>query len=72
MVPVWLSSLGFSSRFSSNDPRQFHFRHLCPGEPVVFTRYDLAGRAQMALSIHDFHLPALTRGQLRVIEHPND
>jgi len=38
-------------------------RYLCPGTPITFTRYDLIRRAQAEVSIRDFHLPDLPRGQ---------
>lgn len=72
MVPVWLATVGFSNSFTIDDQRQYHFRHLCPGVPLTFARYNLSRRARLSLSIQNFHLPALTRGQLRVMEHPDD
>jgi hypothetical protein len=44
--------------------------HLCPGTPVIFSRYDLVRRAQAAVTIQGFQLPALTPGQLQVITNP--
>jgi hypothetical protein len=44
--------------------------HFCPGTPVTFSRYDLVSRAQTAVAIEHFQLPALTAGQLQVITNP--
>jgi hypothetical protein len=71
IVPIWSQFLPLSNRFPNDDPRQFHPRHLCPGVPVTFTRYNLTRRAQVALSIAEFKLPALTEGQVYVMDHPD-
>jgi hypothetical protein len=44
--------------------------HFCPGAPITFSRYDLVRRAQAAVTIEGFQLPALTVGQLQVITNP--
>ena len=42
--------------------------HLCT--PITFSRYDLARRAQAAVTIQGFQLPAVTPSQLQVITNP--
>ena len=44
--------------------------HLCPGTPIIFSRYYLARRAQATFTIQGFQLPAVTPGQLQVITNP--
>jgi hypothetical protein len=46
------------------------YLHLCPGTPISFTRYDVVRRAQAAVTIQGFQLPALTPGQRSVITNP--
>ena len=44
--------------------------HLCPGTTITFSRYDLARRGQVSVTIPGFQLPAVTPGQLQVIANP--
>jgi hypothetical protein len=57
IVPVW--EFGFILTNEFQDEHREHPRYLCPGSPVIFTRYKLVRRAQTSLAIQDFHLPAL-------------
>lgn len=68
IVPIWSSAVGFSNRFIFQ-PRQA-FRHICVGTPITFTRYVLTRQAQQTLSIQNFRLPALTQGQVRIMQDP--
>jgi hypothetical protein len=45
--------------------------HLCPGDPVSFTQYELAQRAQVKVLLDNFQLPALTPTQYQMITKPN-
>jgi hypothetical protein len=42
---------------TSRDGRPMKPRHLCPGTPLVFTRYMQVGRFQTELAIPDFQMP---------------
>ncbi len=68
LVPLWSSPLGFPNRFAVDDKQQNYARHLCPGTQITFTRYNLARRAQSALDIPSFRLPALSVGRVRLTQ----
>jgi hypothetical protein len=59
IAPVWTNSLGLFN--ASADYRTYtpENRHLCPGTPVVFTRYNLAGRTQADFTIPGLRMPGL-------------
>lgn len=46
------------------------YLHMCPGTSITFTRYDVVRRAQVAVTIQGFQLPALTQAQRSVITNP--
>jgi hypothetical protein len=45
------------SNGTKGEGRQSEPRHLCPGTPVTFTQYNLAGKTQYDFTIPNFHLP---------------
>ncbi len=46
------------------------YLQLCRGTPITFTRYNVVRRAQVAVTIQGFQLPALTQAQRSVITNP--
>lgn len=60
---VWPTAEDYLGRDNSN-------LHLCPGTPILFTRYDIIRRAQVTVTIQGFQLPTLTPGQRKVITNP--
>jgi hypothetical protein len=69
IVPVAISPVNFTNQFVMESNRPSKVRHLCPGTPLIFTRYTLTARTQSTLWISGFQLPRLDAGQLTVIDH---
>jgi hypothetical protein len=66
LVPFQTQNQSFSNSLNGGPDKQF-----CPDTPsLTFTQYSLLRRVQAEISIQDFHLPAPTNGQLKVIENP--
>jgi energy-coupling factor transporter ATP-binding protein EcfA2 len=57
IAPVWSPQIALSNatKMEGNKPES---RYLCPGTPVTFTRYNLAGRTQYDFTIPDFRFPS--------------
>jgi hypothetical protein len=57
IAPVWSPSINLSNatKMEGNKPES---RYLCPGTPVTFTEYNLAGRTQYDFTIPDFRFPS--------------
>jgi hypothetical protein len=74
----WPAQFGLSSVKFPYGPRLVNFDsagqvttlHLCRGTRIIFTRYDVLRRAQVAISIQGFQLPTLTPAQGSVITNP--
>jgi hypothetical protein len=66
LVPFQTQNESFSNSLNGGPDKQF-----CPDIPsLTFTQYSLLRRVQAEVSIQEFHLPAPTDGQLKVIENP--
>ena len=66
LIPFQTQNESFSNSLNGGPDNQF-----CPDKPsLTFTQYSLLRRMQAEVSIQEFHLPALTDGQLKVIENP--
>jgi hypothetical protein len=66
LIPFQAQNNSFSNGLNGGPDKQF-----CPDTPsLTFTQYSLLRRVQAEVSIQEFHLPAPTNGQLRVIENP--
>jgi len=65
IVSVWNTELNFSNNWPNfnqgSPPRP---RQLCPGSPVTFTTYELAGHTQLPICIPNFRLPELAVGDV--------
>jgi hypothetical protein len=55
--PVLNPGINLSNETKGEEPEAEH-RHLCPGTPVTFTQYNLAGKTQYDFTLSDFRLPA--------------
>jgi hypothetical protein len=65
ITSVWETPLIFSNAMASYRQGQpVRPRQLCPGSPVVFTEYRLAGHTQLTVSIPNFRLPDLALGDV--------
>jgi hypothetical protein len=64
ITSVWDTPLNFSNPSTYYEGKQVWARQLCPGTPVAFTRYELAGRTQLEMSIPNFRLPELALGDV--------
>ncbi len=62
--PVWDQPIPFSNRMPNYPVREP--QHICPGTPVTFTTYKLAGRAQTSFDIQSFRLPELSHTPLPI------
>jgi hypothetical protein len=58
--PVVNDSIQLSNGEVNEAEGRARFRYLCPGTPIVFTRYKTARRLQMTVDATDFHLPTVT------------
>jgi hypothetical protein len=67
IVPVSIAPVNFSNQFVMESNRPGNARHLCPGTPITFTKYTLAGRTQSTIWINGFQLPRLDAGQVTVM-----
>jgi hypothetical protein len=57
ITSVWRNPLNLSNNSIGNRDYTPENRHLCPGMPVTFTQYKMAGRTQTDLTIPNFRLP---------------
>jgi len=65
ITSVWDAPLYFSNNGPiMREGKQVWARQLCPGTPVIFTSYELAGRTRLELSIPNFRLPELALGDV--------
>jgi len=65
ITSVWEAPLNLSNGGPFfREGKQVWFRQLCPGTPVTFTSYELAGRSRLEMSIPNFRLPELALGDL--------
>jgi len=66
LVPFQTQNQSFRNSLNGGPDKRF-----CPDKPsLTFTQYSLLRRMQAKVSIQEFHLPAPTNGQLKVIENP--
>ncbi|MGD0628692.1 MAG: hypothetical protein ABR987_05040 [Terracidiphilus sp.] len=66
LIPFQTQNESFSNGLNGGPDKRF-----CPDKPsLTFTQYSLLRRVQAEVSIQEFHLPAPTNGQLKVIENP--
>jgi hypothetical protein len=64
ITSVWETPLNFSNPSTYYEGKQVWARQLCPGTPVVFTRYELSRRTRLEMSIPNFRLPELALGDV--------
>jgi hypothetical protein len=65
ITSVWETPLNFSNNWPTyKEGKLSRPRQLCPGTPVVFTSYELAGRTRLEMSIPNFRLPDLALGDV--------
>ena len=69
IVPMWSSQIDFSNQYRIERNRVLGLRTLCPGTPLTFTRYALAGRSRAGFTISGFHFPHLVRGEVQAVWH---
>lgn len=62
ITSVWETPLVLSNSWAGYDQGRNRSRQLCPGSPVTFTRYQLTGHTQIAITIPNFRLPELALG----------
>jgi hypothetical protein len=68
IVPLWINPLPLSqSAPAEHVPEP---QHMCPGQPITFTSYELSQRAQAAFNVQAFRLPEMNAGQAAVIANP--
>jgi hypothetical protein len=59
---VWQNPLPLSNGWADYRQGGIRSRQLCPGSPVIFTRYELTGHTQIAITFPNFRLPDLALG----------
>jgi hypothetical protein len=68
ITSVWETPLSLSNSWAGYKGT-IQARRLCPGSPVTFTRYELTGHVQMAITIPDFRLPELAAGDMYLLKN---
>jgi hypothetical protein len=59
IAPVKVVPLPFSGNWVYNSPDKFsRLKHLCPGAPVMFTRYGLVRHLRTELTLDNFQFPS--------------
>lgn len=64
ITSVWETPLSLSNSWAGYNKGTIQARRLCPGSPITFTRYELTGQSQMAITIPNFRLPELAVGDM--------
>lgn len=69
ITSVWETPLNLSNSWTGYNKGTIQARRLCPGSPVTFTRYELTGHAQIAITIPNFRLPELAVGDMYLLRN---